>query len=106
MNHSDKIFILAECVERDIDMTPYTTLKEAQEAMFSAYKDTLERIGINIKTNIEKYLNTKNTYTFTKDTSDEIHDGSEYDIDNTSAWINEGPNHDNYDWIIKEIKLP
>ena len=38
---SNKICVLAECIERDISMIRFPTLKDAQQAMFQCYLETL-----------------------------------------------------------------
>ena len=76
-----KKYILIEVVEREIEMIEFDTFKDAQDAMKEAYDELAE----------------------------EYYDGhpeeDEADIKETYAWLNNGPNHDDYDWKIFEITV-
>ena len=71
----DKIYILIECVERDIQGIKYDTFEEAHAAMEECYNEII------------------NTYGY-----------EDSEITEWYAWINDGPNHDNYDWKIVDVK--
>ena len=66
-------YMLVEVVERGIEGIVYSTLEEAQSAMREAYEETVNNRA------------------------------AENDISEWWAWVNDGPNHDNYDWKILEI---
>lgn len=72
-----KRYILISVVERNICVTLFSTLKETQNAM----RDEFAKSGGD---------------------KDSIDDGMS-EINDTSAWVTDGNNHDNYDWLIAEI---
>lgn len=96
-----KICVLAECVEREITMTRFPSVKAAQEAMYKYFMETAmgaeqfaasEYAGMKFPECLEEL---KNDPVF-----NEIDDA---DITAMSAYVNDGPNHDNYDWYIQEV---
>lgn len=64
------MFILVECVEREIEMSIFDTYEDAYNAMKEAYE-----VIVNDKC-------------------------SESEITSWSAWVDDGTNHNNYDWKI------
>lgn len=98
-----KIYVLAETVERETDIIPYSEFKDAQIAMFEAYMNTYCN-GESYNDIIDDYRNEDGTIDLENDDLlDIISAPCEAEIDATSAYVNDGPNHDNYDWKIIEI---
>ena len=98
-----KIYALTEVVEREIEIIPYGSFKDAQTAMFEAYMNTYCN-GEPYNDIIDDYRNEDGTVDLENDDLlDIISAPYEAEIDTTSAYINDGPKHDNYDWKIIEI---
>lgn len=83
---SKKQIILITVVEREISTAFYLTLEEAKKEMLNQFAECFsdeDRCEFNFE--------------------DAYYYGDEYGWTETSAWLNDGPNHSNFDWKIIEI---
>ena len=96
-----KVCVLAECVERDITMTRFPSVKAAQQAMYTQYMETV--FGA------EEFARSEYAGKEFPECLEEIKDdpilyeAGDAEIFAMSAYVNDGPNHDNYDWSIQEV---
>lgn len=92
-----KKYILVSVVAREISVNEYDSIKEAQKAMYSYFCMTS---GLGDEDFDDDF--------FSDNDSDEyingMYEDSEVGIDSMSAYVTDGPNHDNYDWKIIEEK--
>ena len=99
---SNKICVLAECIERDISMIRFPTLKDAQQAMFQCYLETL--LGGKEAFDKSEYAKMSFPECIPEIQKNEELFAEEYaEITPMWAYITDGPNHDNFDWKIEEI---
>lgn len=98
----DKICVLAECIERDIQMMRQPSLQEAQQTMFDCYMETV--LGSKEAFQNSDYANKKFPDCLEEIQKDPEVFGEGYaEITAMWAYVNDGPNHDNYDWKIEEL---
>ena len=102
VNLTGYIYILTEVVDRDISVSKFPTLKEAQEEMFHRYITVKGRVDFEKSAYADKHF---------PECLKEIEKNSHYYKDGEavilkmSSYINDAVNHDNYDWIITRVEV-
>ena len=70
-------YILIEVIERTITVETFDSLRKAQ---------------INMRKRVRECANLS-----------DMEEGNDYEISDMSAWITDGNNNDNYDWLIEAV---
>ena len=97
----EKVYALIECVEREIEGRRFPSIAEAQQTMFKCYMETL--LGGEKEFKQSHYATMRFPECLPHLNYDEDVMCSEHTINERWAYINDGPNHDNYDWKILEL---
>lgn len=90
--------ILVEVCERDITVEQFPTVEEAQKEMLKRYVSVALR---------EEYERTRYATMPFQDCFNEVSEhlcDSDSHLNAMSAWVSDGPNHDNYDWKIERLE--
>lgn len=87
--------ILISVVEREIEVRTFPNINDAQQTMLAEYLTAISGYIDEIPDTSEFDFN--NIDTMNEICSDDCQIGT------ASAWVNDGPNHDNYDWKIVEL---
>lgn len=99
VNIGEKVCVLIESVEREISAERFPNIKAAQTEMFKRYV----HVSGGVKFEDSAYAGKQFPECLSELREDEEMCGDDAYINKMSAYVNDGPNHDNYDWVIREV---